>query len=65
MKIAFFLVNHLNAKIRLESNFCFACTFLNAFENKLYLTKLKQNIVIDLRHRDQKKKNIERNFSRN
>ena len=41
----------LNVKVKLKGNFSLICTFLNTYENKLFLIKLKpQNIVIDLRH---------------
>ena len=47
----------LNVQVKLESNIYLICTFLNTFENKLFLIKLKpQNTVIDFRHCVQKKK---------
>ena len=47
----------LNVKIKLRSNFPLICMFLNNFENKLFLIKLKsRNIIIDLRHHVHKKK---------
>ena len=54
----------LNVAINLESNFSLVRAFINTFENTLFLIKLKpQNIVIDLRLK--RKRNIQRNFSRN
>ena len=51
--------------LKLESKFSLIYMFLNTFESKLYLIKLKpQNIVINLCHCVQKKKNIKGNFSR-
>ena len=55
----------LDAKIKLENNFSFICTFLNTFEKELLLLKLKpHNIINDLPHCVQKKK-VKTNSSRN
>ena len=52
------MVTHfpLNVKIKLETNFSLICAFLHNFENKSLIKLKQQNIVIDLNHRAEKKK---------
>ena len=51
----------LLVEIKLESKFSLICMFLNTFESKLFLIKLKpQNIIIDFCHcvQTRKKKSL-------